>query len=117
MHVVDDLFQGSRSHCLELFSRVISATPECDFFVLAGEPEKLCEFSESFGLPHVRLVQMPKKGPAIRLLSQLPSIVRRFGLSLLHTQYVVPPIAFCPTAVTVHDILFESHREYFERSV
>ena len=117
MHVVDDLFQGSRTHCLELFSRVIAATPQCDFVVFAGELSKLLAFSENFGLPHVSLVQMPKKGPAIRLLSQLPSIVRRFGLSLLHTQYIVPPIAFCATAVTVHDILFESHREYFERSV
>jgi glycosyltransferase involved in cell wall biosynthesis len=117
LHVVDDLFQGSRTHCLELFSRVIALTPECDFVVLAGDTEKLLSFSQSFALRHVTLLSMPKKRAAVRLLWQLPQIVRQCGVSLLHTQYIVPPIGFCATAVTVHDILFESHREYYEAPV
>jgi glycosyltransferase involved in cell wall biosynthesis len=115
MHVVDDLFQGSRTHCLELFSRVIAITPECDFFVLANDPRKLVSISESFALPNVTHVAMPKRSAAARLLYQLPRIVQRSGISLLHTQYICPPLPFCATAVTVHDILFESHREYFEK--
>ncbi|HUD53646.1 MAG TPA: hypothetical protein VMR02_00350, partial [Terracidiphilus sp.] len=58
LHVVDDLFQGSRTHCLELFSRVISFTPECDFVVLANDTQKLLEFSRDFGLPNVTLLRM-----------------------------------------------------------
>ncbi len=115
MHVVDGIFQGSRTHCLELFSRVIALTPECDFVVLAGDPEKLGSFSESFLLPHVTLCTMRERPASARLLLQLPHLVRGLGISLLHTQYITPPVSFCATAVTVHDILFESHPELFER--
>jgi len=58
---------------------------------------------------------MPKWSSSVRLLWQLPQIVKQCGLSLLHTQYIAPPVPFCATAVTIHDILFESHPEYFEK--
>ncbi len=115
MHVVDGIFQGSRTHCLELFSRVIALTLECDFVVLAGDPKKLGSFSESFLLPHVTLCPMLKRPAPVRLLLQLPRLVKSLGISLLHTQYITPPVSFCSTAVTVHDILFESHPQFFER--
>jgi glycosyltransferase involved in cell wall biosynthesis len=115
LHVADGIFQGSRTHCLELFSRVIRQVPECDFVVLASEPQKLKSFSDSFALPNVALYPMLHKSPPIRLLWQLPQIARRCGLSLLHLQYIVPPLPSCATAVTVHDILFESHPQYFEK--
>jgi glycosyltransferase involved in cell wall biosynthesis len=116
LHVADGIFQGSRTHCLELFSRVIALTPECDFVVLASDPQSLLSFSENFALPNVALVPMTKRPASVRLLWQLPQIVRHCDVSLLHTQYIAPPVPFCATAVTVHDILFESHREYFEKS-
>lgn len=115
LHVVDGIFQGSRTHCLELFSRVIAITPECDFVLLAGGREKLLSFSESFALSHVAFFPMPKRPAPVRLLWQLPQIARHCKLSLLHLQYIAPPFPSCATAVTVHDILFESHPEYFEK--
>jgi glycosyltransferase involved in cell wall biosynthesis len=116
LHVVDGIFQGSRTHCLELFSRVVALCPEFDFVLLAGQPKKLLSFSDHFALPHVTIRPMPEKPAPVRLLWQLPQIARSCRLSLLHTQYIAPPLPFCATAVTVHDILFESHPQYFERS-
>ncbi len=116
MHVVDGIFQGSRTHCLELFSRVIAITPECEFFLFAEDSKALLSFDRSFGLPHVTHVPMPHKAAPIRLLFQLPQLIRRLNISLLHTQYIAPPIPSCATAITVHDILFESNPEYFEKS-
>jgi glycosyltransferase involved in cell wall biosynthesis len=116
LHVADGIFQGSRTHCLELFSRVIDVTPECDFVLLTSDPSKLISFSQSFALPNVNIIAMPSRRAVVRLLWQLPQAARRLRISLLHTQYIVPPVAFCATAVTVHDILFESFPEYFEKS-
>lgn len=116
LHVVDGIFQGSRTHCLELFSRIIALTPECDFFLLSSDPGTLLSASESFSLPHVTHILMPHMPAPLRLLWQLPNAVRRWRLSLLHTQYIAPPLPFCATAVTVHDILFESHKAYFEKA-
>jgi glycosyltransferase involved in cell wall biosynthesis len=117
MHVVSGIFQGSRTHCLELFSRVVACTPECDFVLLTPDPRQLLFFSNSFALPNVEICQMPEKPAPLRLLWQLPNHVRQKGLSLLHMQYIVPLRASCATAVTVHDILFESHPQYFEKSL
>lgn len=116
LHVASGLFQGSRTHCLELFSRVVAITPECDFIVFSENPGHLISFSSNFRLPNVLLVEMPHKSAPIRLIWQLPRLARRYNLSLLHTQYIAPPLTRCPTAVTIHDILFESHPQYFDRA-
>jgi glycosyltransferase involved in cell wall biosynthesis len=116
LHVAGGIYQGSRTHCLELFSRVAAITPECDFVLLTADPQVVLSFSCDFSLPNVSLVAMPKKPAAARLLWQLPQIVRQSRLSLLHLQYIAPPFLSCPTAVTVHDVLFESHPEYFEKA-
>jgi len=116
LHVAQGIFQGSRTHCLELFSRVIAIAPEYDFFVFSTDPQTLLSFSNSFALPHVTLVNMPKHSASFRLLWQLPRMALKYRLSLLHMQYIAPPVPFCKTAVTIHDILFESHPQYFERS-
>jgi glycosyltransferase involved in cell wall biosynthesis len=79
------------------------------------DQQKLLSFSDSFALPNVTIVPLPTKSSPVRLLWQLPQIVRQSGVALLHTQYISPPVPWCATAVTVHDILFESHREYFEK--
>jgi glycosyltransferase involved in cell wall biosynthesis len=115
LHVVDDIYQGSRTHCLELFSRVVTAALECDFVVLAADPQKLLDFSVNFSSSNVSLVGMPHAAPATRLLWQLPRLVKQHGIDLLHTQYIVPPFSPCATAVTVHDVLFESHPEFFNK--
>jgi hypothetical protein len=115
LHVVDGIYQGSRTHCLELFSRVVAATPECDFIVLVADPQILLDFSGGFNSPNVMLVPMSRTPAAIRLLWQLPHLVRQHRMDLLHTQYIAPPFSPCATAVTVHDILFESHPEYFDK--
>lgn len=117
LHVVDGIFQGSRTHCLELFSRVIAATPECDFYVFVSDDRLIRQFSKHFSDPHVRICIMPERPSIVRLLYQLPQLAARYKLSILHTQYISPPLMrSCMSAVTVHDILFESHPQYFERA-
>lgn len=115
LHVVDGIYQGSRTHCLELFSRVVAATPECEFVLFLGQPSNLLEFSVNFSLPNVRIVSMPHAPAIWRLVRQLPHLARREQLDLLHTQYITPPFSGCRTAVTIHDLLFESHPQYFDK--
>jgi glycosyltransferase involved in cell wall biosynthesis len=117
MHVVSGIFQGSRTHCLELFSRVIAATPECDFYVFASDDQVIHQFSSHFSNSNVRVCIMPERTPIVRLLYQLPQLAAQYRLSLLHTQYIAPPfMRSCMSAVTVHDLLFESHPQYFRKA-
>ncbi len=91
MHVVDGLHQGSRMHCLELFSRVVGLLPQVDFFCLLDKPDYLRRHWPAFTLPNVTLVPMPHRSAPQRLLRQLPQLARQYQLDVLHTQYIAPP--------------------------
>ncbi len=54
---------------------------------------------------------------AIRIPLSLPLAAARDGLDLFHSTYVLPPIMPCRTVVTVHDITFALHPEWFAPTV
>jgi glycosyltransferase involved in cell wall biosynthesis len=112
-HVVDGIFQGSRSHVLEVFRRVFRICPDIQFYLFLEEIEILHELSADFLLPNVKLIRMKHTNPVKRLCMQLPAFQKKYNLDLLHTQYISPIPSFCKTIITLHDILFESHPEYF----
>jgi glycosyltransferase involved in cell wall biosynthesis len=49
----------------------------------------------------------------LRLAADLPVRVVRDQLGVLHTTYAAPLVATCPVVVTVHDISFVAHPEWF----
>jgi glycosyltransferase involved in cell wall biosynthesis len=112
-HVVDGIFQGSRSHVIEIFSRVFHICPDIEFYLFLEQVDKLREVSPDFSLPNVNLVYMAHANPIKRLCMQLPALQKKFELDLLHTQYISPVPSLCRTVITLHDILFESHPQYF----
>lgn len=115
LHTFDGIHQGSRTHCLELFSRAVELGPEFQFYMFLAEPEKLKEVTGKFSQPNVELVKMSHQSAPVRLLMQFPMLACKYRLDLLHTQYIVPPVCPCPRAVTVHDTLFESHPQFFTK--
>jgi len=114
-HVLDGKYQGSRTHLVELFSRVVVMAPEIDFYFFLDKVEALAGCSPAFASPNVHPVRMPHAGPVKRLCWQLPKMQREYSLDLMHTQYVGPLPSFSPCVVTIHDILFETHPQYFTR--
>ncbi len=42
-----------------------------------------------------------------------PRELRRDRVQVAHAQYLVPPLAPCPTVVTIHDVSFLTHPEWF----
>jgi len=115
-HVVDGLFQGSKTYMLELFPRLFEIAHNYDFYLFLDDVEALRKTSPAFSLPNVHLIYMPHAGPIKRLCWQLPLLQRKYRLDLLHVQYVMPIPSFSPCMVSLHDILFESYPEYFTPS-
>jgi glycosyltransferase involved in cell wall biosynthesis len=111
--VADGIYQGSRTHLIELMSKVVRSSDDFDFFLFLDNPASLATLSDAFSLPNVFGVKMPSRGPVQRLLWQLPRLARMLKLDILHTQYVLPPFVRCKRVVTIHDILFETHSRYF----
>jgi glycosyltransferase involved in cell wall biosynthesis len=114
LHVVDGLFQGSRTHVIELFARVAKLCPEIEFVCLLDDTASFLKNYPAFALPNVRLERMAHTGSVRRLMWELPRMQRRLGLDLLHTQYIIPLPSLSKTVVTIHDVLFESHPQYFQ---
>lgn len=114
-HVFDGIFQGSRSHIVGIFSEAVSLAEDIDFIFFLHDVEQLKRDYPTFVRPNVRLVEM-RGGGLSRLVFRLALLQRRYSLDLLHTQYRVPLIPMGPCACTIHDVLFESHPQYFSRS-
>lgn len=115
-HVWDGIFQGSRSHLIGLYRAAIVMAPEIDFVFFLGQPERLAQAHAEFTAPHVRLVAMPHRPAVWRLGWQLPRLQRRHRLDLLHMQYRLPFMPAGPCACTMHDVLYETHPQFFSRS-
>ena len=115
-HTFDGIFQGSRSHVLGLFKEAVCMAPEMDFVLFLDNPARLLTEHPEFDLPNVRTVRMPHRPGLVRLGLQLPWLQLREKLDLLHTQYRLPFVPLGPCACTIHDVLFESHPEYFPKT-
>ncbi|MBV8465233.1 MAG: glycosyltransferase [Burkholderiales bacterium] len=115
LHVVDGKYQGSRTHVIELFSRVVANSPDIDFFLFLDGPDTLLELAPAFALPNVQRIRMPQTLAPLRLYWQLPRLARKYQLDVLHTQYIMPWPLPCRSMVTIHDVLFETHPQFFER--
>lgn len=113
LHVLEGIHQGSRTHCFELFSRVTGLTPEIDYFFFVDTKRWDAANAAVFSRANAQVVHMPHANPFVRLVVELPRLVRRHGIDLLHTQYICPPAVSCANAVTIHDILFEEYGRYF----
>jgi glycosyltransferase involved in cell wall biosynthesis len=114
-HVWDGIYQGSRSHLLGLYRAAIAQAPDIDFVFFLDEPAALRQAHVEFNAPHVRLVRMPHRPGPWRLAWQLPWLRRRHGVDLLHMQYRLPLLAAGACACTIHDVLYETHPQFFTR--
>jgi len=114
-HTFDGIFQGSRSHLLGLYREAIIQAPDIQFMFFLAGPGTLLEQHPEFGRPNVRLIAMAQRPGIWRLLRQLPSLQRRHSPDVLHMQFRLPLFPAGPCICTVHDVLFETHPQYFNR--
>jgi glycosyltransferase involved in cell wall biosynthesis len=114
LHVLEGIHQGSRTHCLELFSRVIHRLPQIDFRFFVDNTRWDGACAKLFTAANAEVVAMPHTNSIARLLVQLPRLVKRHRIDLLHTQYISPLTVSSAKAITVHDILFEDYPQYFQ---
>ncbi len=93
---------GMRTYTLNLVRELLRIAPEFEAWLYfhKGEPDN------ALG-KHPRL-----RWRAVRALTgwwwtffQVPSVLRRDRVQLFHADYIVPPLAPCPTIVTMHDAI------------
>ncbi|QHT54774.1 glycosyltransferase family 4 protein [Cellulomonas sp. H30R-01] len=111
-HVLDGKFQGTRTWVLETLRRAPALAPDLTFVVYSGDPARTASLLGDVEVEHRVL---PPGGPVGRNLRFWPRAVREDRLDVLVTQYFSPPRYPDRQLVVVHDVLFETHPEFFGR--
>lgn len=112
-HMLGHQETGNETYILELVRALARRDGEDTFFIYVEDPGTLPP--EIHTAPHVRIVPYTTRSRVKRLLRELPQRAARERLDVLHISYNAPlhlPAA-CALVVTVHDISFEEHPEWF----
>lgn len=109
-HVFDYGFQGTRTYIQGIYKEFIKDN-NFDFYFAAHDIENL---KAIFGISkNIFYVKYSFKNKFLRLLIDIPKILKREKIDYAHFQYIVPPIKKAKYIVTTHDVLFIDFPVYF----
>jgi glycosyltransferase involved in cell wall biosynthesis len=109
-HVFDSGFQGTRTYIQGLYTALMQYE-DLHFFLGSNNPKSL---QTIFGNhPNVTYVQYHFQNKYLRLLIDIPNIIKKNKIDFAHFQYTVSPIKRCKYIVTTHDVLFIDFPKYF----
>ena len=113
-HILSGKPQGSRTYLIHLLLNLAKIDRENEYLVYGPSAEEMGALLAEAG---DRFVYRPLHAgsSAGRLLLAFPRAAARDRLDLLYHQYISPPFARRRTAVTIHDVLFETMPQYFPR--
>jgi glycosyltransferase involved in cell wall biosynthesis len=109
-HVFDGNLQGTTTYLKGLYLELIKDKSK-NFFLAAFDVDNL---ESVFGKhDNVTYLEYKSKNKFIRLLFDIPRLIKNNNINFAHFQYIVPPIKRCKYIVTVHDVLFLDYPDYF----
>ncbi|MHC4474163.1 MAG: glycosyltransferase family 4 protein [Planctomycetota bacterium] len=110
-HVAGGIFQGVRTYLANLIEQLLRLENEFTYFIYTETPGNFSHWQNN----HSKIVmkRLPSASGYFNLFAGFPACAMRDGLSLFHSQYVLPVYVPCKSILTIHDILFESHPEFF----
>lgn len=112
-HVAGGIYQGVRTYLSNLVRGVLEIDNEFEYFIYTDNPQELP--SRGNGHRNLTLKGLPSRSGRFNLLAGFPGCAYRDGLSLFHSQYVLPVHLPCKTVLTIHDILFERYPQFFPK--
>lgn len=109
-HVLDGKYQGSRTWLIEVLRRAPRTAPDITFVIYSADPDRSARLLEFAPVEHRKLESV---GPVRRNFIVWPRSVRRDRLALLITQYFCSPGITSIQIPVIHDVLPETHPEFF----
>ncbi|MBY0579218.1 MAG: glycosyltransferase family 4 protein [Burkholderiales bacterium] len=109
-HVLSGMFQGSRTYISNLYRAIQGLRPAHDFVFLGHWDQ-----GKYFGEDSVH-VEYLSESRWKRLTYQTAPLVERYRLDVFHSNYISPLVLPAKPLVTIHDVLFETHPQFFDRS-
>lgn len=110
-HILDDHYQGSKTHLLGLYKELIRSHPEIHFYFAAYSIGNLkSEFGEG---DNIHLIKYRSENKYFRLAFDIPAILKKYNIGIAHFQYVLPIFKSSKEILTIHDVLFLDFPELF----
>ena len=106
-HAIGQHLTGNETYIRNLLNCFEVLDREADFVTYISREEAAAEVPQRFQKRRVSV------NPFVRLGYDLPRRVVQDRPSLLHVQYTAPLTCSVPTVVSVHDVSFLEHPEYF----
>src|SRR6185312_7339874 len=106
-HAIGRHLTGNEVYIRSLLGAFAEIDRHSDFIAYLSEPGAECWIPERFAIRRV------SANPYARLGWDLRRWIRKDAPDLIHVQYTAPLLARIPTIVTVHDVSFIEHPEYF----
>jgi glycosyltransferase involved in cell wall biosynthesis len=113
-HVAGGIYQGVRTYLTNLIEAMLTVPSGLSYFVYTQHPERMTRWQGNH--TSLRPKGLPSRYGRFNLLLGFPAWAIRDHLALFHSQYVLPVHLSCKSVLTIHDILFESHPEFFPDS-
>jgi glycosyltransferase involved in cell wall biosynthesis len=109
-HVFDKEFQGTRTFLKGIYA-ILAQKEHIRVYLAAFDTENLKRnFPASANIVYVKY---RSRSPLIRLLIDIPAIIRRYKIDYAHFQYFTPLFKNCKQIVTIHDVIFKDYPKEF----
>lgn len=102
---------GNETYFRNLITSLLSIDSSNEYHLFADHPEELEPIVD--GRPNARVVSLFPPTQWIQRPLSLPLYARRHDLDVLHVPFIRPPFVHAKTVVTVHDVSFEFHPEFY----
>ena len=109
-HLFDESGQGSRTFIKEIYS-VLSKKEDVYLYMGAYDTDNLKEYFPY--AKNISFVKYRSTSGFMRLMYDIPSIIRKYQIHYAHFQYIVPLFKNCRFIVTTHDLLFKEYPQEF----
>ncbi|HLI86719.1 MAG TPA: glycosyltransferase family 1 protein [Bryobacteraceae bacterium] len=109
-HAIGRHLTGNEVYVRSLLGALVSVNPESEIVAYVSSPEAAQVLPPGIDLKNVAT------NPFVRLGFDLSVRVLRDRPDLLHVQYTAPLACPVPVVVSVHDVSFLEHPEYFSRA-
>lgn len=106
-HAIGQHLTGNETYIRNLLNCFAALDREADFVTYISRADAFDDVPERFHKRHVAI------NPFVRLGIDLPRRLRQDRPNLLHVQYTAPVFCPVPVIVSVHDVSFLEHPEYF----
>jgi glycosyltransferase involved in cell wall biosynthesis len=105
-HTFDGEFQGSRTFIREIYA-ILAQKETLELYIGAYDTENLKKYFPTIPADH--LVKFRNRSPVLRLIFDIPAIIKKYRIAYAHFQYIVPLYKNCRYIVTIHDVLFRDY--------